>query len=119
MTGGAVREPVIYKIVAEPVWRAAGDMFSSAGADIVDGFINFSTAAQVGETAARHFAGQADLLLVAVDIAILGEALKWEVSRGGDLFPHLYGALARSDVLWAKPLPLRADGRHDFSGLLS
>ena len=73
-----------------------------------DGFIHFSTAAQVGETAARHFAGAADLVLVAVDAQALDGALKWEVSRGGDLFPHLYGVLPLAAVRWAKPLPLGA-----------
>ena len=72
------------------------------------------TAEQVRETAAKHFAGQTDLLLVAVDAGSLGEALKWEVSRGGALFPHLYAPLDPSAVLWVKPLPLGADGVHVF-----
>ena len=72
---------------------------------------------QAPATAARHYAGQGGLLLVAVDAARLGDALKWEVSRGGELFPHLYGELPLSAVAWVKPLPLGADGNHDFSGL--
>ncbi len=109
---------VIYKIVAEPVWRAAGLVFRGAGVDLSDGFIHFSTLSQAPATAARHYAGQGGLLLVAVDAARLGDALKWEVSRGGELFPHLYGELPLAAVAWVKPLPLDADGNHDFSGLL-
>jgi uncharacterized protein (DUF952 family) len=107
---------LIYKIVAEPVWRAAGSVFRGAGVDLSDGFIHFSTLSQTPETAARHYAGQGGLLLVAVDAARLGDALKWEVSRGGELFPHLYGELPLSAVAWVKPLPLNADGNHNFSG---
>ena len=93
---------------------------ASAGApiDLADGYIHFSTAAQVAETAAKHFFGQSGLVLVAIDPQTLGPALKWEVSRGGALFPHLYASLATADALWAKPLPLDAEGRHDFTGLL-
>ncbi len=83
--------------------------------DLADGYIHFSTAAQVQETAARHFAGQTELLLVAVDPAALGEALRWEPSRGGDLFPHLYQPLPLSAVRWTEALPLGADGRHVLS----
>ncbi len=93
-------------------------MFAGAGVDLSDGFIHFSTSTQVAATAARHFAGQDDLLLVAVEAAGLGDALRWEVSRGGELFPHLYGDLPLSAVAWVKPLPLDVGGRHDFSGLL-
>lgn len=107
---------LIYKIVAEPVWRAEGSVFRGAGVDLSDGFIHFSTLSQAPATATRHYAGQSDLLLVAVDVARLGDALKWEVSRGGELFPHLYGELPLSAVAWVKPLPLKADGSHDFSG---
>ncbi len=111
---------IIYKIIAAPAWRAAeaAGVFKGAAVDLADGFIHLSTAAQVEETAARHFAGQDDLLLVALDAARLGPALKWERSRGGDLFPHLYADLPMGAVLRADPLPLGTDGRHDFSGLL-
>jgi uncharacterized protein (DUF952 family) len=111
---------LIYKLVAAPEWRAAesSGLFRGAAIDLADGFIHFSSAAHVEETAAKHFAGQSDLLLVAVDAAKLGEALKWEISRGGDLFPHLYAPLSLDAVARVSPLPLGADGRHDFSGLL-
>jgi uncharacterized protein (DUF952 family) len=105
---------VIYKICERPAWEAATreGTFAGSPADLCDGFIHFSTAAQVRETAAKHFAGACDLVLVAVEAHALDDRLKWEVSRGGDLFPHLYGPLPLSAVLWAKPLPLGADGRH-------
>ena len=76
-----------------------------------------SSAETVVETAGKHFAGQDGLILAAVDAAVLGDSLKWEPSRGGALFPHLYRALSLDEVLWARSLPLRA-GAHDFSGLL-
>lgn len=109
----------IYKIVDAAAWAEAGRAGSFAGspADLRDGFIHFSTAAQAPETAARHFAGVAGLVLVAVETDALGAALKWEPSRGGALFPHLYGGLPLSAVAWAAPLPLRADGRHAFPPL--
>ena len=108
--------PSIYKVVPAALWREAqGEgVFRGAPVDIADGFIHFSTAAQVEETAAKHFAGQNDLLLVIVDAARLGTALKWEPSRGGALFPHLYGDLSLSDVALVEPLPLAPDGRHKF-----
>jgi uncharacterized protein (DUF952 family) len=110
----------IYKIVSAAQWRAAEaeGLFLGAAVDLADGYIHFSSAAQAEETAARHFAGQSDLLLVAVDAAKLGGALKWEVSRGGALFPHLYAPLSLDAVTRVEPLPLGADGRHDFTGLL-
>jgi len=82
--------------------------------DVADGFIHFSTGAQVRETAARHFAGAADLLLIAVDPTALDETLRWEPSRGGALFPHLYGGLPLSAVRRVQPLPLDAGGIHLF-----
>ena len=120
MTGaGAACAEVVYKIVPSSLWPTQGETFAGAPVDLADGFVHFSTEAQVAETAARHFAGEDDLLLVAVEAARLGGALKWEASRGGDLFPHLYGALPLSAVLSTRPLPLGGDGRHDFTGLLS
>lgn len=109
----------IYKICENALWREAerAGLFRGAPVDARDGFIHFSTAAQVRETAARHFAGAADLMLIAVETAALGGALRWEVSRGGDLFPHLYGPLPLAAVLWAKPLPLGSDRRHVFPEL--
>lgn len=106
----------IYKIVPASLWQSARakGLFEGAPVDLADGFIHFSTAAQAAETAAKHFAGQADLLLVAIDGASLGKALVYEPSRGGQLFPHLYGTLPLDAVLWEKSLPLGADGRHVF-----
>jgi uncharacterized protein (DUF952 family) len=109
----------IYKICAEDLWSEAEakGRFDGAPVDLADGFIHFSTADQVAETAARHFAGQDRLLLIAVDAGALGEALRYEPSRGGALFPHLYGPLPLSAVAWVKPLPLGAGGRHVFPEL--
>ena len=107
---------LIYKILSAAEWQDAerAGVFKGAGIDLNDGFIHFSTAEQAAETAAKHFAGQAELVLVALDAEKLGAALKWEVSRGGQLFPHLYRSLAPQDVTWVKPLSLDADGKHSF-----
>ena len=111
---------LIYKIVPAAPWRAAEALaeFDGAPVDQAGGFIHFSTGAQVRQTAAKHFAGQRDLLLVSVEAERLGDALKWEPSRGGDLFPHLYGKLQLADVLRVDALPLRDDGTHEFAGLV-
>ncbi|WP_139793113.1 DUF952 domain-containing protein [Ensifer aridi] len=109
----------IYKIVPALLWheaRRTGE-FAGAPVDLADGFIHFSTADQVVETAARHFEGQDDLLLVAVDAEALGDKLVYEPSRGGALFPHLYAPLPLAALLWEKPLPLGADGQHVFPEL--
>ena len=105
---------VIYKICPASLWAEAerAGVFAGAAIDLRDGYIHFSSGAQVAETAALHFRGQGGLVLVAVEGDWLGPALKWEPSRGGALFPHLYGALPISAVLWAKPIPLGGDGRH-------
>ncbi|WP_372421459.1 DUF952 domain-containing protein [Salinarimonas chemoclinalis] len=111
---------LVYKIAPRALWeeaRAAG-VFVGAPVDVADGFIHFSTAAQVRETARRHFAGLDDLLLVAVDVRALGPALVFEPSRGGDLFPHLYGPLPLDAVRSVAPIPTSVDGAHDFAGLL-
>lgn len=107
---------LIYKICPRDLWREAegSGRFTGAPVDAIDGFIHFSTAAQVAETAARHFAGQGDLLLVAVEAEALGDALRYEPSRGGALFPHLYGDLPLAAVRSVAELPLGADGRHVF-----
>src|SRR5512132_3815472 len=109
----------IYKICDAALWREAerAGVFGGAPVDLADGYIHFSTAGQAAETAARHFAGMADLVLVAVDAAALGAALRYEPSRGGALFPHLYGKLPLSAVRWVRPLPLGADRRHVFPEL--
>lgn len=105
---------VLFKIVPASLWRAAeaAGRFSGSPVDVRDGFIHLSTGAQVRDTAARHFAGQADLLLVSV--APEGLDVRWEPSRGGDLFPHLYGDLPMRAVHAVAPLPLGADGTHTF-----
>ena len=105
---------LIYKICPQALWREAErtGIFHGAAIDHADGFIHLSTATQVRETAAKHFAGEPDLLLVAVEEARLGEALRYEPSRGGDLFPHLYAPLPLAAVRWVKPLPLGPDGTH-------
>ena len=107
---------IIYKIVPADLWSGAeqAGVFGGAPIDLADGYIHFSTAAQARRTAELYFKGLDDLLLVAVDGGRLGPALKYEASRGGDLFPHLYAPLALDAVLWKKPLPMRADGYHDF-----
>jgi uncharacterized protein (DUF952 family) len=106
----------IYKICDAAQWAEAerAGEFRGAAIDLTDGYIHFSNAAQAAETAARHFAGMTDLVLVAVSADALGGALKWEPSRGGALFPHLYGVLPMTAVRWTKPLPLGTDGVHVF-----
>ena len=108
---------MIYKIVSRDLWHEAEavGVFVGAPIDTTDGYIHFSTADQARDTAAKHFAGQDDLLLVCVDPEILGPALVWEPSRGGALFPHLYASLRIAEIAWARPLSLGADGAHDFS----
>lgn len=106
---------LIYKILRAEEWEVLQAAKETAGApiDVVDGYIHFSTAAQAPETAAKYFAGAQGLMLLAYDADDLGAALKWEVSRGGAKFPHLYGPLRLADMVWAKPLRF-ADGKHDF-----
>lgn len=110
---------LILKIFRRPEWdafRAAGET-RGAPIDLADGYIHFSTPAQVAETAAKWFATESDLVLVALDDARLGPALKWEPSRGGQLFPHLYRALRLDEVVWDKSLPLGATGHIFPEGL--
>jgi len=106
---------LIYKIFRAPEWAELQDRGETLGApvDLADGFVHFSTAEQAAETAAKHFAGVEGLVLLALDADRMGEALRWEPSRGGALFPHLYRALRLDEVLWARPLPL-VDGAHRF-----
>jgi uncharacterized protein (DUF952 family) len=98
---------LIYKILSQTLWleAKAQGQFNGAGIDLQDGYIHLSTAEQMRETAKLHFAGQANLMLFAVDTASLGDNLKWEESRGGKLFPHVYGNIKIQDIVWAKPLP--------------
>lgn len=110
---------MIYKILNRSLWseaQAAGAL-TGAPVDLKDGYIHFSTATQVRETAAKHFQGQSDLLIVALDSETLGPQLKWEVSRGGALFPHLYARLPVSAAKWVRDLPLGPDGAHVFPEL--
>ena len=106
---------LIYKIFRTPEWADLRTNRETAGAavDVADGFVHFSTLEQAPETAARHFAGEDGLMLLAIEADRLGDALKWEPSRGGALFPHLYRKLSLSDVDWAQPLPFK-DGQHQF-----
>ena len=106
----------IYKICTADEWRRAfaDGVFRGSPADLRDGFVHFSTAEQMAETAARYFAGRVDLVLVAFDDVALGPGLRYEPSRGGDLFPHLYGPLDPATALWVEPLALGGDGAHVF-----
>jgi uncharacterized protein (DUF952 family) len=110
---------IIYKICPAALWRDAERVgrFEGSPVDLADGFIHFSSGEQVAETARRHFAGERDLVLVAVDSEALGPALKWEASRGGALFPHLYGSLDVNLARSVVPLRLREDGTHIFPAL--
>jgi uncharacterized protein (DUF952 family) len=102
----------IYKILPRPDWEAAqgARVYQGSPVDHADGFIHFSSAEQAQETARRHFHGQADLVVLEIEADDLGEALKWEPSRGGALFPHLYGALDCRLVRAVSEAPLGPDG---------
>lgn len=106
---------LIYKIFRISEWAVLTNSGVTKGApiDLADGFVHFSTAAQVAETAAKHFAQEDDLMLLALEADLLGPDLKWEPSRGGALFPHLYRALNLDDIVWSKPLP-KVNGTHQF-----
>lgn len=110
---------LVYKICPAPLWREAerAGAFVGAPVDLADGFIHLSATDQVTETAAKHFAGQRELVLVAVEADALAPALRWEPSRAGALFPHLYGPLPVAVISWVKPLPIGVDGRHIFPPL--
>ncbi len=110
----------IYKFAPKALWdeAVARGEFTGAPVDLADGYIHFSTAEQTRETAAKHFAGQSDLVLAVIEAERLGDKLKWEPSRGGALFPHLYRTLAMDEVLSVCALPLKEDGQHDFGDLL-
>ena len=109
----------IYKIFRRAEWDAFRTAGTTPGApiDVIDGYIHFSTAATVAETAAKYFATESDLVLVAFNSDSLGAALKWEAARGGVLFPHLYRSLDLSEVIWDKSLPLGATGHIFPEGL--
>jgi uncharacterized protein (DUF952 family) len=114
-----MNENFIFKILTRQQWDAAlaEGVFRGTPIDLQDGYIHFSTAGQLPETAAKHFDGQDDLILAAVNSAELGDKLVYEVSRGGALFPHLYAPLDLNHVHWVKPLPLNAAGIHLFPDL--
>ena len=109
-------QKLIYKIATQDQWSIAENAgeFLGAPIDLEDGYIHFSSAETVRETAAKHFASQGDLLLIAIDEAALGTDLIYEVSRGGAKFPHLYGVLNLGHVVWAQPLPLGDNQLHVF-----
>ncbi|MEM8539517.1 MAG: DUF952 domain-containing protein [Pseudomonadota bacterium] len=111
-----MKQKLIYKIATQDQWAIAENAgeFLGAPIDLTDGYIHFSTADTVRETAAKHFAGQDNLLLIAIDEKALGNDLVYEVSRGGAKFPHLYGILNLQHVVWAQPLPLGANQLHVF-----
>ena len=117
--GGGLDVATIYKICERTAWQEAerAGFYRGSAVDLRDGFIHFSAAEQVAETAAKHFAGQTDLMLVAVNDEALGPPLKWETSRGGALFPHLYAALPMAAVRWARPLPDEMAGRREIAEL--
>lgn len=106
---------LIFKIFRPEEWAQLRQAGKTQGApiDLQDGYIHFSTSEQAEETAAKHFARQENLFLIAVDASAAGPALKWEVSRGGAEFPHLYREMTMQDVLWAEPLLLQ-NGQHVF-----
>ena len=110
---------MIYHMCRADEWAAAvaSRTYRGSSQDLADGFIHFSTAVQIVESARKHRAGQDGLLLLAVDADTLGDRVKWEPSRGGDLFPHLYGPLDPAESASVRPLPLGADGIHVFPEL--
>lgn len=111
---------IIYKVARADEWQAAREagVYQGSADDARDGYIHFSTAAQLPATLARHYAGREGLLLIAVEVGALGDKLVWEASRGGDLFPHLYAPLPVDAALWYTPLTLKADGTHDLPAVL-
>ncbi len=105
---------MIYRLCRRDEWERAQALGTYAGgaADERDGFLHFSTAEQVAESARRHMAGVVDLLLLTVPASALGDALRWEPSRDGQLFPHLYSVLSVDLIVDVAPMPLGEDGRH-------
>jgi uncharacterized protein (DUF952 family) len=110
----------IYKICPAAAWREAErqGVYRGSAADARDGFIHFSLASQLAETARKHFVGESGLLLIEVDADALGERLRWERSRNDELFPHLYGELDLGAVTATLDMPARSDGSHDIPELL-
>lgn len=119
--GAEARVTLIYKLVPDDLWAQAREqgVFLGAPVDLQDGFIHFSTADQVRQTAEKYFAEVDALIIFAVEAEPLGPALKWEPARGGALFPHLYGALPLDRIVFAAPVPRGVEGGHRFDELLS
>ena len=111
---------MIYKILRADEWTAFEAAGETRGApiDLADGYVHISTGTQVAETVAKYFDGVEGLRILALDPKTLGDELKWEPSRGGDLFPHLYRILRMEDVAWVKPLPLSNNGHIFPAGVL-
>jgi uncharacterized protein (DUF952 family) len=109
----------IYKICSASAWREAErqGVYRGSADDVSDGFIHFSKASQVAETARKHFFGQTGLFLIEVDADALGDALRWEPSRNDELFPHLYGELDLGAVIGVRDMHARPDGYHDIPEL--
>jgi len=106
-----MKETIAYKVLTADQWAAVkAGAFRGAAIDIADGFIHLSTASQLTETVDRHFAGQRDLVIAAIDLAVLGTAVRWEPSRGGQLFPHLHAPLLLEVVLASCTLERQEDG---------
>lgn len=118
MINNRLTETLIFKALrpAECAELVQAVEFKGSEVDLKDGFIHFSTYEQLPETLARHFRNEAPLWLAAVDSSTLGESLRWEISRGGDSFPHLHGALRPERIAWMIPLELGPDGRHLIPG---
>ncbi|MAI69614.1 MAG: dihydroorotate dehydrogenase [Rhodopirellula sp.] len=110
-------QPLLYKLLSQREWQQVleAQALAGFGIDLLDGFIHLSTAEQVKETARLYFAGHEDLMLVSIDSSCLEESLRWEKSRAGALFPHVYGVIPMSAVLGAETLPLGVSGEHEFS----
>jgi uncharacterized protein (DUF952 family) len=109
----------VYKILGADEWAAAeaAGVFTGSSIDVQDGYIHLSAADQAQETARLWFAGRESLVLLVIEAELLGDRLKWEASRGGALFPHLYDVLAVSEVSEARPVRLGADGTPDLGAL--
>ena len=111
---------LIFHLCPRALWEAAlaRGAYYGRPADLADGYIHCSSAAQLRASAAKHAAGQADLVLLALDPDSLGSSLRWEPSRQGELFPHIYGGMPVSAVLRTDPVPLDAEGQHQFPSWL-
>lgn len=119
MTDTPPADPVIYHLCHEDDWAVAqaNGVYVGSAKALADGFLHLSTATQAAASAAKHMAGHDDLYVLAVRVADLGTALRWEVSRGGALFPHVYGAIPLDAVIATVPVPLKADGTYAFPAL--